>query len=112
MQQGSQGPHVALLQAFLAGARLGAGLVPDREYGRVTAEAVAKLQARMGVANDGHFGPQTQEVVKRLYGFDFKDFCESMPGTTLFLQPNRAKVLWSSPAVLGPPELLKGGAGI
>lgn len=98
MELGSRGPHVSILHAFLFGALYGQSLVLDQDYGGETTKAVNCLQVDQGVGADGNFGPETRKMVKSDFSFDFAAACESVPGTTIFVQPDGSEIEWTSPA--------------
>lgn len=58
LKKGSNNGNVKELQAILTSQKLYTGKI-DGDYGTMTAEAVQKLQARIGVIVDGIFGPVT-----------------------------------------------------
>ena len=97
MNQGSNGPHVTLLQAFLIGAGMeGLDVVFDGNYGPVTAAKVTRFQKLHGLEADGHFGPDTRQKVRSLsrFDFDFEAACRAVPGVTKFVQPDGSIVEW------------------
>nr|WP_240943191.1 peptidoglycan-binding domain-containing protein [Planosporangium thailandense] len=55
---GNQGSAVVALQQNL-NIRYNSGLVVDGDYGSNTANAVRRVQAILGIAQDGVYGPQT-----------------------------------------------------
>ncbi|MDO8530434.1 MAG: peptidoglycan-binding domain-containing protein [bacterium] len=75
LNQGSKGPAVTILQAFLWGAlddQEGIEtLIPDGDYGPTTARFVSALQENLGIGIDGNFGPETRARVKSVYNYDF-----------------------------------------
>lgn len=97
MDQGSHGPDVTILHAFLIGAGYGERIVIDLDYGEETAKAVNSLQVDRGIDADGNFGPKTRAMVKSDYSFDFAAACISIPGTTVFKHGDE-EVEWTSPA--------------
>ncbi len=94
MQKGSKGPHVSLLHAFLCGFGRGGGIVFDQEYGDMTTRGVSGFQFEHGLDNNGHFDPATRARAKHIYGFDFEAACESVPGVTEFVQPDKSVISW------------------
>lgn len=72
LNQGSEGPAVAVLQIMLKtwGLDQDNTLLIDGVYGERTAKAVADLQAEQGVDADGNFGPQTRKAFAKASGID------------------------------------------
>jgi hypothetical protein len=94
---GSEGPHVTILQAFLCGAKLrGNTLIFDGDYGPVTAEKLKLWQGLRGIEDEenGQYGPVTRLAMLDC-GFDFEVACRTIPGTTIFVQPDGTQVAWS-----------------
>lgn len=98
MNKGSRGPHVTVLHILLFGMGKGEGIVMDGDYGSVTAEKVAKFQQDMGLDHDGNFGPITREELKCFFDFDFEAACQTIPGTTSFVQPDGTVIEWGPTA--------------
>lgn len=103
MEKGSKGPHVALLQAFLAGKFGVDNLVIDGDYGDVTAGLVKKFQHGNRLEKDGNCGPKTRETMKTR-GFNFEIAATAIPGTTGFVQPDGTKIEWSPEVETRPVE--------
>ena len=94
LNKGSLGHHVTLLQVFLAGAGYGEGLVFDRDFGKATALAVQKFQRMNDIADDGNCGPETRQLMKDRYHFDFDAACAATPGFTVCVQGDGTKLLF------------------
>ncbi|MES3032013.1 MAG: peptidoglycan-binding domain-containing protein [Patescibacteria group bacterium] len=60
--QGSKGPAVVVLQLLLLALNENSKIIPDGDFGNETAKGVKKLQSRLGVDQDGCFGPKTREA--------------------------------------------------
>ena len=69
-------------------------MVFDQEYGNVTAAAAAKFQETNGLEVDGRFGPAIRALAKEEYNFDFEAACETIPGVTVFIQPDGSVENW------------------
>jgi|SRR3989344_168650 len=89
MQKGSKGPHVSPLHSLLCGAGFGKGLKFDATFGNITKRNLKKLQEKLKVEADGCFGPNTRKAVKKAYGFNFDEICQTIPGTTTFVDMDK-----------------------
>lgn len=107
MNEGSEGPHVTVLQAFLKAITLlgpdgtgllGRDIVFDMQYGRVTSDALAVLQAHHDLEADGHCGPDTRQLMKDAYNFDIEEAWLTVPGVTKFVQPDGSVIEWGPTA--------------
>ena len=85
LNQGSEGPAVAVLQLILVAAGLGYSsrtivneIIVDGQYGDVTAQAVRKLQRDLGVTEDGNFGPETREAVLKELGLNVNELSANL----------------------------------
>ncbi|MEI6400197.1 MAG: hypothetical protein WCO58_01590 [bacterium] len=87
MGEGSIGPHVSPLHAFLCGARYGHDLQFDKEFGEMTAAALKMWQEDNRLENDSCFGPESRKWAKSEYGFDFEAICKTIQGETTFCDP-------------------------
>lgn len=70
LNQGSTGPAVALLQCLLRNDGWNDAIIVDSIYGEETAKGVKAMQEEYQIEADGHFGPQTREVLLRNGGLD------------------------------------------
>jgi hypothetical protein len=84
MGEGSEGPHVSLLHAFLAGQNLSDGLKYDAGFGKVTTINLKKFQKRNNLEEDGCFGPESRALTKNRFNFDFESACKTIVGETIF----------------------------
>jgi hypothetical protein len=116
MCKGSKGPHVSILHAFFCGMvpfhsakALGKELQFDAEYGNVTEQLVADLRVDLGPRTlpkvDGNFDKKLRATLKTIVNFDFETLCETIPGTTYFVQPDGSTIIWTSPAQELPRSL-------
>ncbi len=92
-QKGSSGPGVEKLQRWLLEEGFENRIIPDSNYGEMTASGVIELQETCGSYVDGNFGPATQAVAKERYGFDFQAVCLEA-GQTSFVQPDGEIIVW------------------
>ena len=84
MAQGSKGPQVSLLHAFLCGTKHGNGIQFDEEFGDVTTQNLKRLQQFNELNPDGCFGPETRDWAKTNYNFDFEQACQKLQGEMIF----------------------------
>ena len=105
MCEGSVGPAVNLLLAFLAGIEMSGrlildlsgqlGVVCDSEYGDKARNAVSRLQQLIGHQPKGDFDKVVQNQLKSRFGFDFEAGCRTMGGDSHFTQPNGSIQIWN-----------------
>lgn len=67
---GSYGGAVDKLHVFLDAFGHAEGIVPDLQYGEVTAACVRDLQRELGIEPDGNFGPATRAALMEQCHFD------------------------------------------
>lgn len=89
MGKGSKGPHVVILQSFLAGLSFEPKLVIDGDFGEVTENLVKEFQRTYGGDTipqpDGCFGKKTRAIAEKIRNFNFETACQSVSGKTIFV---------------------------
>ena len=99
MNQGSEGPHVTLVQVVLCGVGMGEHMTFDGYYSHLVAAKVKRMQELLHIEADGNFGPVTRQAVKDVYGLDFAAACQTIPGVTVFVQPDGQEISWGPDSV-------------
>lgn len=95
MERGSAGGAVDMLHMLLDSFGLGEDIVPDLEYGEVTEQRVRDLQTRLGVEQDGKFGPGTRAALREKHGLNV-DLITWAPqnGFTTWVHNGKARGRW------------------
>lgn len=108
LTQGSYGPDVAALQKALAETGLFSDAA-DGVYDTATGNAVKRLQRRLGVYEDGIFGPQTEAAYNQaacsgelLADGVLQDKLESLEGRVIGIDPGHQKVQDRTLETMGP----------
>ena len=96
MCEGSKGPHIVVLGAFLAGKIFPpSDFVPDQDYGPNIKGMVSAYQIINGVTFENGCGPKTLAMMKKDC-FDFEIACRHVIfEPALFVQPDGGQVWWS-----------------
>jgi len=88
MQQGSSGPCVQILAAFLVKQQtVPCDFIPNQHFGQNLTKMLREYQGDEGLQVDGGCGPETRRNMKN-YDFHFDDFCRHTTGVTKFVQPD------------------------
>ena len=105
MCEGSTGPAVNLLLAFLAGVEMSGRLIldlsgnlriiPDSEFGEMARMAISKLQQLFGLQPTGDFDQILRNELKSRFGFDFEAACRTMEGDSRLTQSNGSIQIWN-----------------
>lgn len=96
MCEGSEGPHVAVLKAFLLGNKTNDHRVTASPvFDRATKDALETWQRENGIFPSGCLNPETYCKMLQEFGVVMESMFRLIPGTTIFVQPNGEKIPWA-----------------